>query len=133
MSASAAALRQLLEDANPAQSFRAYAGYAGWGPGQLDGELDRGDWQLWWADRDTVFSDQGVELWRKLLRESSERWVRQQFAPLVASKTLGEPEPVVAILAANDEIVNPRALDHLEGNLVTGITAGPQLAIEIRK
>ena len=25
---------------------RAFSGHAGWGPGQLDGELERGDWIL---------------------------------------------------------------------------------------
>jgi putative transcriptional regulator len=49
------------------RSARAFAGHAGWGPGQLDGELERGDWILEparWAD---AFSTDPTELWRAVL------------------------------------------------------------------
>jgi len=44
---------------------RAFIGHAGWGPGQLDAELERGDWitesaqlsDAFWADADELWSE----------------------------------------------------------------------------
>lgn len=53
---------------NPAEvSLRLYAGYAGWGAGQLDHELARDDWHLVPATSEDVFSDTPDELWQRLL------------------------------------------------------------------
>ena len=38
---------------------RAFVGHAGWGPGQLDGELERGDWILEPAQLEDAFSARG--------------------------------------------------------------------------
>jgi putative transcriptional regulator len=46
---------------------RAFVGHAGWGPGQLDGELERGDWILEPARTDDAFSDAPSELWSGVL------------------------------------------------------------------
>src|SRR5437588_11095313 len=46
---------------------RAFVGHAGWGPGQLDSELERGDWILESARRSDAFSSQPRELWGKVL------------------------------------------------------------------
>src|SRR6185295_15451194 len=35
--------------------FRVYAGYSGWGPGQLENEIARGDWLVRPGDADYVF------------------------------------------------------------------------------
>ena len=35
---------------------RAFVGHAGWGPGQLDSELERGDWILEPARREDAFT-----------------------------------------------------------------------------
>ncbi|TYO97545.1 putative transcriptional regulator [Geothermobacter ehrlichii] len=48
--------------------YRVYAGHAGWAPGQLAGELKRGDWQVRPATRELVFADP-AELWRRLTKE----------------------------------------------------------------
>jgi putative transcriptional regulator len=48
-------------------SARAYVGHSGWGPGQLDSELERGDWILEPARRQDVFSDAPRELWSTVL------------------------------------------------------------------
>jgi len=66
-SRSAATLTALLADAS-APSFRAYAGYSGWGPRQLDVELARGAWVVAPAERATVFPEQPASLWQRLLR-----------------------------------------------------------------
>jgi putative transcriptional regulator len=47
---------------------RVYAGYAGWGPGQLDGELEEGSWIVEPAIPDDVFTDDPESLWSDVLR-----------------------------------------------------------------
>jgi putative transcriptional regulator len=46
---------------------RAFVGHAGWGPGQLDGELERGDWILEPATLRDAFSSEPQELWGEVL------------------------------------------------------------------
>ncbi len=46
---------------------RAFVGHAGWGPGQLDDELERGDWIVESARREDAFSDDPPELWSVVL------------------------------------------------------------------
>jgi putative transcriptional regulator len=46
---------------------RAFVGHAGWGPGQLDSELERGDWILEPARREDAFSADPSELWPEVL------------------------------------------------------------------
>jgi putative transcriptional regulator len=46
---------------------RAFVGHAGWGPGQLDTEVERGDWFLEPARRSDVFSSSPRELWTSVL------------------------------------------------------------------
>ncbi|MBV8990814.1 MAG: YqgE/AlgH family protein [Solirubrobacterales bacterium] len=46
---------------------RAFVGHSGWGPGQLDEELERGDWILERARREDAFSSQPRELWSEVL------------------------------------------------------------------
>ena len=52
-----------------ASDVRVYAGYAGWGPGQLEAELARGDWIV--ADEalePIIFADAPDALWKKLFQ-----------------------------------------------------------------
>jgi putative transcriptional regulator len=51
-------------------AVRIFAGYAGWGPGQLEGELGRGDWYVLDADPHDAFTDRPEELWAVVLRRS---------------------------------------------------------------
>ncbi len=60
-----AVVEQLLH-APPAQ-VRFFNGYAGWGPGQLAFELERGGWFVLHADADTVFRKNMDTLWDELL------------------------------------------------------------------
>jgi putative transcriptional regulator len=46
--------------------FRAFQGYAGWGPGQLEHELDAGAWQVTAADSELLFETPVETLWRLL-------------------------------------------------------------------
>jgi len=47
---------------------RVFAGYAGWGAGQLEGELERDDWILERARPDDAFTDDPEQLWHDVLR-----------------------------------------------------------------
>jgi putative transcriptional regulator len=47
---------------------RVFIGYAGWGAGQLDGEMARGDWLVVDAQVDDVLSRSPEQLWRDVLR-----------------------------------------------------------------
>jgi putative transcriptional regulator len=46
---------------------RVFAGYAGWGPGQLDAELARDDWFVAPAGVDDIFDTDAEELWQRVL------------------------------------------------------------------
>ncbi len=46
---------------------RVFAGHSGWGPGQLDGELERGDWILEPARYSDAFTSQPDDLWTEVL------------------------------------------------------------------
>lgn len=47
--------------------YKVFAGCAGWGPGQLEGELSRGDWMTTPADPDDVFHADPYEQWDQLI------------------------------------------------------------------
>ena len=51
-------------------SFRVFAGYAGWGPGQLQAEIDEGAWYVLPAEPADVFDPEPEQLWRAVLRRS---------------------------------------------------------------
>jgi putative transcriptional regulator len=52
----------------------AYAGYAGWGPGQLDREIEQGSWVVIQGAPNQVFDPNPQTLWRKLIDRSHLRF-----------------------------------------------------------
>jgi putative transcriptional regulator len=48
--------------------LRFYLGYAGWGPGQLEAEMDAGAWRVIRGRADTVFDDKPDSLWDRVVR-----------------------------------------------------------------
>lgn len=52
---------------SPLRRARVFAGYAGWGPGQLEIELDRDDWFIVDTEADDVFDEDAPSLWRRVL------------------------------------------------------------------
>ncbi len=59
---------ELLPARTDERTLRVYAGYAGWGPGQLERELAAGDWQVAPASGDLVFMPEPADLWREVHR-----------------------------------------------------------------
>lgn len=47
---------------------RIFAGYSGWGPGQLEHEFDEGAWYVVEAESRDPFTPDPAELWRSVLR-----------------------------------------------------------------
>ena len=61
---------------------RVFAGYAGWGEGQLDEELDQGDWIAHPAQPEDVFTEDPDELWSKVLARKGGAYVLMARMPL---------------------------------------------------
>jgi putative transcriptional regulator len=55
------------------ETARVFVGYAGWGRGQLDEELDVGAWFVIAAERDDLFTDAPENLWGAILRRDAAR------------------------------------------------------------
>lgn len=56
--------------------LRFYVGYAGWGPGQLEAELDAGAWRVLPGKASTVFDDEPESLWDRVVRSLDLRLAR---------------------------------------------------------
>jgi putative transcriptional regulator len=52
----------------PVDHARAFAGYAGWAAGQLEGELRNGGWFLADAEVDDALTTAPQQLWRTVLK-----------------------------------------------------------------
>lgn len=59
-------LEAVAEGKGPRRSLFVF-GYAGWGPGQLEGEMDREDWLTAPAEESLIFGDDLEEIWEKAL------------------------------------------------------------------
>ena len=54
--------------------LRVFAGYAGWGAGQLEAELEEPSWIVVQADPADPFADDPDELWRRVLRRKGGKY-----------------------------------------------------------
>lgn len=56
-----------IEEPAGVRRSRAFVGHAGWGPGQLDSEVERGDWILEQAVSEDAFAESAAGLWEAVL------------------------------------------------------------------
>ncbi len=63
-------IQRMIDHKALGESFRVYAGYAGWAPGQLDQEVSRKDWHVLQADSETIFDKDPSQIWPMLIRQS---------------------------------------------------------------
>jgi putative transcriptional regulator len=64
---------------NASESLRVFAGYCGWGAGQLEMEIQRGGWFVWNADAEMIFDKPAKEIWPEMIRRTSiiqARWMK---------------------------------------------------------
>lgn len=57
------------------RELRLILGHAGWAPGQLAAEIERGDWRLVPADAKSVFELDSERQWQELMLRTRQRWV----------------------------------------------------------
>jgi len=69
--------------ARPSQ-FRFFAGYSGWGSGQLQAEIDRQDWYLARMHSGLVFCDDADDHWRQILRSMGSEYAMISNLPVNA-------------------------------------------------
>ena len=58
-----ALLERVIIEAKPTENFRAFAGYAGWAPGQLEFEMLQGAWAVLPLEGVDIFSKDQASLW----------------------------------------------------------------------
>jgi len=75
LSGSPEVLKALMTQAAPTPRFRTFAGYVGWGPGQLEREIERGGWHVFHADVDTIFDPSPGSVWSRLIRQRDLKWM----------------------------------------------------------
>ena len=59
-------LRDVLAAPRPDRAVRVYSGYAGWGPGQLVGEMQKRQWVIDEGDAALVFAPDPAPLWERV-------------------------------------------------------------------
>ena len=60
-------LERVITKPNPTETFRAYAGYAGWAPGQVEFEMAMGSWAVVPADPSSIFDKTPQTLWTEMV------------------------------------------------------------------
>ena len=63
-------LQNALQAGTGATAFRVYLGYAGWGPGQLEREVEAGGWWVFPGDAKYVFDAHPDTLWTRLIEKT---------------------------------------------------------------
>lgn len=66
----------------PNGEIRCYLGYAGWAPGQLEGEMEMDAWRPLEADAALIFDAEPTLLWPQLIRRLGPEWAFYATLPL---------------------------------------------------
>lgn len=75
LTAGVSGLLQALDAHLPPGSLHSYAGYCGWGAGQLRHEIARGDWLVVEGNNETVFAEDPDSVWRDIIKTHAGEWI----------------------------------------------------------
>jgi len=84
-------LLSLLKEVPPGVSLHAYAGHAGWAPGQLEAEVRRGGWHVIKGDAATCFDTDPAEVWPTLIERLAPRAILTRLMAPQVSPWGGRP------------------------------------------
>ncbi|HTR35322.1 MAG TPA: YqgE/AlgH family protein [Bryobacteraceae bacterium] len=76
------ALAKTMGSEADADSFHAYLGYAGWGPSQLEHEVQLGAWHIMAANTGEVFHNDPDSVWPRLIRRTELQIARRLTLPI---------------------------------------------------
>jgi putative transcriptional regulator len=76
-------LKATLASGAESSVFHAYVGYAGWGAGQLEHEVDLGAWHIMPADAATVFHSDPDSVWPRLIGRTETQVARVPRIPRI--------------------------------------------------
>jgi putative transcriptional regulator len=62
-----------------ADAYRAYIGYAGWAPRQLQAEIAGGGWHMTPADADTIFAADASTVWPAMIKRLTTQTTQRAF------------------------------------------------------
>jgi len=71
-------LQKLLSSPQTQKQLKIYAGHSGWGEGQLQNEIERGDWYVVPAEASVVFEMEPDKIWPELIKRASTRSVKME-------------------------------------------------------
>ena len=80
-------LQKMLASPQPQGQLKIYAGHSGWGHGQLQNEIERGDWYVVPADASVVFEMEPQKIWPELIKRASTRSVNVE-QPALPDKSI---------------------------------------------
>lgn len=104
-------LRELARGPREASPFRAFAGYAGWGPGQLDAEVGHGDWDVVPGDVGRIMTREPAQLWEQLHERAKGEWVKASPPSPAAAVASNEDTRRVRIVPWSAKPVRTSILD----------------------
>jgi len=71
--------------AHPDRAHRLYAGFSGWAPGQLEAEIERGDWMVLPASEELLFRADTRGMWLELWQKAYGKHAGARFFRAVKS------------------------------------------------
>jgi putative transcriptional regulator len=80
------ALKATLASSAESNAFHVYVGYAGWGPRQLEHEVELGAWHIMRPDSATVFQDDPDSVWERMIRRTETQIARSTYTPQLPSR-----------------------------------------------
>jgi putative transcriptional regulator len=74
-------LTEIAESFSATRKIKMFAGYSGWGPGQLEGEMERKAWLTYPASLELVLDIDPAHLWQKVLQSMGPKYKLLSLMP----------------------------------------------------